>query len=155
MSWRRNVSIYNRRKKVSSDLMLPVTSVSINWTWISEHYLQELRNPYRNSYRSPWKLWWDYYTISWHFHHTVSDVAVLLIVRDATWHSCWMEAWFLFFPHLLLGRRVGGRGIFTYTHEVIRTLNYQKKNLLITIKLLNNGTIEKTLAIWHQGQHFL
>ena len=112
MRWRRNIPIHDRRKSVSSDLMLPVTSVSINWTWISEHYLQEPRNspilvpPQTNiwtiqelkgpclafpcslsCYRSVWKLWWDYYTISWYIHHTVSDTAVLLMVPDATWHE--------------------------------------------------------------------
>lgn len=114
MSSRRNIPIYDRWKSLSSDLMLPVTSVSINWTWISEHYLQPSRNPsipvppqtniwtLLNSraerilfgisvlfelLQKCLKTLKRCYTISWHFHHTVSDAAVRLMVPDATWYK--------------------------------------------------------------------
>lgn len=45
MSWIRYISIVDRWKSVSSDLMLPVTCMSMNGTRISEHYLQPSRNP--------------------------------------------------------------------------------------------------------------
>ena len=181
MSSRRNIPIYDRWKSLSSDLMLPVTSVSINWTWISEHYLQPSRNPsilvppqtniwtllnsraerilfgisvlfelLQKCLKTLKRLLYNFLTFSWHsFWCSCSSYGTWCYMVQTA--NEWRLDSLLFFQILL----DGGTRIFTYTYKVIRTLNYQMKNLLITIKLLDHGTIEETLAIWHLGQYFL
>ena len=159
--------------------MLPVTSVAMNGTRISEHRLQPSRNPpiLVPPQTNIWTLLNSradraLFSISMLFGLLLKCLRTLmrLLYNLLTFSShnfrcncssygtsCYMSGkgaeWRLdsiYFLHFLLGRKVVGTGISTYTHRVIRTLNCQMKNLL-TIKPLNCGTLEYMRKLWQYG----